>query len=309
MQHLFKKILMVLPCLVLLSCTEGQLAANVYKSVPQKGDRQMEGLFKVGRPYEVEGKWYTPQETYTYTETGIASWYGPGFHGKRTANGEVFDMNELTAAHRTLQMPSLVRVTNLENGRSLVVRVNDRGPFKRSRVIDLSKKAAELLGITGRGTGRVRLDIMGDESRQIASAARMGQDTSGYEVAMNENRPMPSYKAASAPAPVPMGDFDAPAVPGHVEGGKFLPDPIVSQYPVTPTSIYVQVGAFSASENADRMAVDMTRYGQAHVVEASVRGESFYRVRVGPVASVTDADALMSRLVADGVKQAIVVVD
>ena len=94
-------------------------------------------------------------------QTGIASWYGPQFHGKRTANGEYFDQEELTAAHPTLPMPVLVRVTNLENGRSLVVRVNDRGPFVNGREIDLSRKAAELLGYDRKGTARVRVQYVG----------------------------------------------------------------------------------------------------------------------------------------------------
>src|SRR6185295_8664858 len=88
------------------------------------------GSYKVGTPYQIAGVWYYPQVDYAYDQTGIGSWYGPGFHKERTANGEIYNENELTAAHQTLPMPSLVRVTNLENGRSIVVRINDRGPFK-----------------------------------------------------------------------------------------------------------------------------------------------------------------------------------
>ncbi|MCB1556744.1 MAG: septal ring lytic transglycosylase RlpA family protein, partial [Alphaproteobacteria bacterium] len=111
---------------ILSGCTEVTLASHVAKRMNPPPPSS--GTFKVGNPYKIEGKTYVPQENYSLVETGIASWYGPQFHGKQTANGEVFDMEELTAAHRTLQMPSLVRVTNLENGRSLIVRVNDRGP-------------------------------------------------------------------------------------------------------------------------------------------------------------------------------------
>src|SRR5262245_12419431 len=102
------------------------------------------GVYKVGKPYQIAGSWYYPAVDYDYTETGIASWYGPDFHGKDTANGEAYDMNALTAAHRTLPMPSMVRVTNLENGRQIVLRVNDRGPFARSRIIDVSRRASQL---------------------------------------------------------------------------------------------------------------------------------------------------------------------
>src|SRR5579871_3017408 len=118
------------------------------------------GVYKIGEPYEQEGTWYYPSEQPDYDETGIASWYGADFHGRRTANGEIFDANGLTAAHPTLPMPVDVRVTNLENGKSLVLRVNDRGPFKRGRIIDVSARAAQLLGFYGRGTAKVRVTYL-----------------------------------------------------------------------------------------------------------------------------------------------------
>src|SRR5262245_3183905 len=95
------------------------------------------GMYKFGAPYTIDGITYTPTEEFQHVETGVASWYGPGFHGKYTANGEVYDQTDHTAAHRTLQMPSVIRVTNLETGASTIVRVNDRGPFARARVLDL----------------------------------------------------------------------------------------------------------------------------------------------------------------------------
>src|SRR3984957_18321542 len=118
------------------------------------------GIYKVGQPYQIEGTWYYPREQPDYDETGIASWYGPTFHGKHTANGETFDSGALTAAHRTLPMPVNVRVTNLDNGRSIVLRVNDRGPYARGRIIDVSARAAQLLGYDVIGTARVRVQIM-----------------------------------------------------------------------------------------------------------------------------------------------------
>lgn len=144
------------------------------------------GKFRVGKAYDIKGKTYYPQESYTREQTGIASWYGPGFHGRKTANGERFDQNGLTAAHPTLQMPSLVRVTNLENGKTLVVRVNDRGPFHSNRIIDLSKGAAEELGIIATGTANVRVQVLGPESKALAAAAKQGVDTRRAEVAVNE---------------------------------------------------------------------------------------------------------------------------
>ncbi len=117
--------------------------------------------YKVGTPYQVSGQWYHPRMVSQYEQEGVASWYGTDFHGRPTANGEVYNMYDLTAAHPTLPLPSLVRVTNLENGRSAVVRVNDRGPFVKNRIIDLSKQAARALDFERKGTARVRVTYMG----------------------------------------------------------------------------------------------------------------------------------------------------
>lgn len=134
------------------------------------------GIYKVGNPYVINGVTYVPREDPHYSETGIASWYGPQFHGARTANGEIFDMELVSAAHRTLPMPSLVKVTNLQNGKSMVVRLNDRGPYARGRIIDMSKKAAELLGFQGAGTAMVRVEYAGraplEEGAPVAVAVR-----------------------------------------------------------------------------------------------------------------------------------------
>ncbi len=140
--------------------------------------RPWSGYRKIGKPYQVNGRWYRPRHQPDYSEVGRASWYGPGFHKKRTANGEIYDMYRLTAAHRTLPLPSLVKVTNLENGRSLIVRVNDRGPYARNRILDLSKRAAELLGVIRNGTARVHVrylrpaPLSNDDSIERAYLAR-----------------------------------------------------------------------------------------------------------------------------------------
>jgi rare lipoprotein A len=120
-----------------------------------KGDQG--GAQKVGKPYKIAGKWYYPKEDPTYDEIGQASWYGRQFHGKKTANGEVYNMNSLTAAHKTLPLPSYVKVTNLANGRSIILRVNDRGPFVDSRILDVSRRGAQLLGFQKQGVTRVRV--------------------------------------------------------------------------------------------------------------------------------------------------------
>ncbi len=136
------------------------------------------GYYKVGKPYKIAGIRYVPREQPDHVETGTASWYGPGFHAKKTANGEIFDQNALTAAHRTLPLPSYAYVTNLENGRTLLVRINDRGPFKKGRMLDVSLKVARILGFEHSGTAQVKIKyagrapLDGDESRERAHLAK-----------------------------------------------------------------------------------------------------------------------------------------
>jgi len=119
------------------------------------------GSYKVGQPYQLNGRTYYPGENKSYRAEGIASWYGPDFHGRATANGEVYDMNGISAAHPTLPMPSYLRVTNLANGRSIIVRLNDRGPYAKNRLIDLSIGTAKALDFYGHGLARVRVEYVG----------------------------------------------------------------------------------------------------------------------------------------------------
>ena len=210
------------------------------------------GGYKVGDPYQINGVWYYPAEDWTYDETGIASWYGEAFHGKYTADGEVFDLNALTAAHRTLPMPSVVQVTNLENGRSIEVRVNDRGPFARGRIIDLSRRAAQLLGFEGQGTAKVRVKLLVPESIQVASLA-------------GRNGPPP-------------------------------PSETVTVVPVKPSQIYIQAGAFASVDRAWRLKQQLEKLGPVTVSDARAGGLVLYRVRVGPVATVEQADGLLDKV-------------
>lgn len=319
MRHFF----LALVALTLTSCTEIQFASHVFKSGDSNSDNvasttPTQGTFKVGKPYVVQGTTYYPKENYNLVETGIASWYGPGFHGGKTASGEEFNTNELTAAHRTLQLPSLVRVTNLENGRSVIVRVNDRGPFARGRVMDVSSRAADLLGFKGKGTARVKLEVLPQESLRIAEMAKRGVNTRGTELAMNN----PGYTPAAAN--IPSGEAvgtaqpvmaeplatNQPVVPMHTASdGTLMPDPVVVQMPVHPTSIYVQAGAFGIYENAERMRQKLASLGAVNIQQALVGGKQLYRVRVGPINDVESADAMLNRVVAQGQNKAIIVVD
>jgi len=125
------------------------------------------GHYKVGKPYKIDGVWYFPREDWSYDEIGHESWYGEDFHGKKTANGEVFDMDKISAAHRTLPLPCLVRVTNMANGMSTIIRVNDRGPFVNNRILDLSRAAARLLRISKYGSATVRVQVLSKESQML----------------------------------------------------------------------------------------------------------------------------------------------
>ncbi|WP_299813060.1 septal ring lytic transglycosylase RlpA family protein [uncultured Roseibium sp.] len=181
------------------------------KPVPKGG-----GRYVVGKKYKIAGKWYYPKTDPNYKKTGLASWYGPTFHGRKTANGEIFDRNAITAAHTTMPLPSYARVTNVENGRSMVVRVNDRGPFHGNRVIDLSERAATMLGTKTAGVGKVKVEYVGkaplhgqDESFLMASyrgpgAVEPGTTRPGTMIAQAEPQVIqaaPTVVFGNVPAP------------------------------------------------------------------------------------------------------------
>ena len=315
--------------IALNGCAEMELASHVAKKTVSPPAGQSKGRFKVGSPYKIAGKTYYPRETYSFEQTGIASWYGPNFHGKKTANGEIFDMYELTAAHKTLQMPSLVRVTNLENGRSIIVRINDRGPFSKGRIIDMSKRGAELLGFINQGTARVKVQVLSEESRKIGQAAKQGLDTRRTEVAMNKpgfqpisqqkrepitrqpmlTKPQNTQVASNAGVPAVESVALDTNIPGHINNGNFYPDPVVKQGAPKSTKIYVQAGAFSNPANAENLAASLKSVGNAHVDPSIVNGRNFYRVRIGPLDSVPQADQMLAQLSQRGRYDAIVVVD
>jgi rare lipoprotein A len=336
-----------LACIVLGGCAAGGSGRSAsgggeaHRSVTSSNER---GYYKVGQPYEIDGVIYTPAEDWNYDETGIASWYGPDFHGKRTANGELYDMNQVTAAHKTLPMPSLVRVTNLENGRMIVVRVNDRGPYSRGRIIDMSRRAAQLLGFEQGGTAKVRVQIMARESQALADAARNGQlavDIAGIDpdqppppppnTPQYTRAPAPARTASSQTAPGPTiasvaarppdvavvdeqsvmrRDDPGEVVKGEDIGGRFLPAPQVSAtQKVRPSSIYIQAGAFSVAENAERLRTRLGQVAKTDISPAMVGGRTFYRVRIGPIATVDQADQLLARIVGAGAGDAKIIVD
>lgn len=273
--------------------------------------------YKVGKPYQVDGVWYYPKADMDYDETGIASWYGPGFHGQYTANGEIYDQNALTAAHKTLPLPSMVRVTNLANGRSIVVRVNDRGPFVNGRIIDLTRRDAQLLDFINQGTAKVRVQILKDETQAlIAQASAQGGDNVGPKPAA-----APSGAIASTPLP-PIGQSQPsaqqiaalPATPAptkSVVGQAVLPEPDGQVFiePVKATNIYIQAGAFTRQANAQNLTSKLSAFGPVHMTPVQVGNQLFYRVRLGPLVNVDQADEVLQKIIRSGQPEARIVVD
>lgn len=239
-------------------------------------------------PYSVLGRTYQVLPTSQgYVERGISSWYGNKFHGYMTSSFEPYDMYKFSAAHKSLPLPSWARVTNLETGKSVIVRVNDRGPFHDNRLIDLSYAAAVKIGVWPKGTGLVEVRALtpGEVEPDVRAAAT---------VAKTPPRPLPRTTPVDARASAP-----APATA--------LADANATQQP----RIYLQVGAFGEQNNADRAAqrVAAAGLGDVRVVEASVNGRSVRRVRLGPLRDVDEADRLTQEIRRLGLGEARVAID
>ncbi len=387
--------LVAFPGLLLASCASPPGGSNNY--LPSSGA----GNYRVGVPYQIKGVWYYPAVDYNYDRTGVASWYGEEFEGRLTANGEIFELNALTAAHTTLPMPSIVQVTNLENGRSLQLRINDRGPFVDGRLIDVSRRAAQLLGFEGQGTTRVRVTILKEESIAAAEeamhnsapvmvaaaagvaptvaplprsgatyaavpeqgrTARMSgappsrtieQLVEAAQITTASNEPrhatMTQAATASAEPPPPLARQSVMAAlqptPTRVTSGTryrfslisradaaelssfraFLRKPEIAALappaaktpPLPPrraaskgpARIFVQAGAFSRRDNAEKVQSHLARWGSAQVTSASINGAAMYRVRIGPLESEGQARRLLEGVVRSGYPGARIVGD
>lgn len=271
------------------------------------------GVYKIGSPYEVQGTWYYPREQPDYDETGIASWYGPGFYGKHTADGEIYNADDLTAAHRTLPMPVNVRVTNLENGRSLIVRVNDRGPFAKGRIIDLSQRAAKLLGFLQAGTARVRVTYVGradlNGAPPVQTPPQIAQAVPAAPSAKVDSQALSIIPGTALAPPTPTPSLPKPqAEAPPLPPSETQPTGEVSEVPVPAvTHLYVQVGAFADLGNAKRL---LAHLGGDLRISAFRRGnQTLYRVRTGPLESTAQADTMLAQISARGANDARIVVD
>jgi rare lipoprotein A len=313
---------LTLGLLALAGCAETQLAVHAVKKVQRIESAPVPGGYKLGQPYQVAGVWYYPNYEVNYDETGVASWYGPKFHGRPTANGERFDMNAISAAHQTLPMPSRVRVTNLENGRALVVRVNDRGPFINGRIIDMSRRGAQLLGFHRNGTAKVRVEFLGlddltplkpvPETTMVASnsASSTASDlptiviSSSGETVVKDPKPhvsteqLPAVQVERSPATNPIAADIAPVQKpreGQTSGSGEPP-------------LYIEVAAFKTRSYAYRLADRVSSLGESGVTPERVGNQMLYRVRLGPLGSTEQADAVLAHLIRAGFTDSQIVV-
>lgn len=368
-----KKLALALITLSLLSACAGKGSSGSSTAPAQS-------YVKVGKPYTVKGVTYVPAHQPGYREEGLASWYGPGFHGRSTANGETFDKWELTAAHPTLPMPSLVRVTHLKTGKQIVVRINDRGPFAKGRIIDLSRRAAEELGTIGEGVARVRVEYMAEESERLmalvqggrrpfdvdienevlkpsqlargesprvasvhdrrsiwekmsvvssAEASEVPQSqpvTSNSTVSNSNTRMVQSSELPPLSVPTQTASNQAPMSTGSIY--DVLPEdsspntpqphapPRVANKPVdsrsatnqvvTSAGYYVKLATFSSKARAEGLAQTFAP-NDLLIEPMEVSGRMLYRTRVGPLSNKAEADRMVSKAYAIGLKDAYIV--
>ena len=261
------------------SCSETTFLFNSAKKISTWDEDPM---YKIGDPYKINGKWYYPAVNYSYDEVGIASWYGPGFHGKKTANGEIFDQNKISAAHKTLPMPSIVRVTNLENGIVLEnIRINDRGPFAGNRIIDLSKKAAEELGFMNNGVAKVRVEIMENESR-IYAAKNTKQD----KVRKANKARIEKVEVKS----LDNSENEEILITNQNEENAQGTNSILNNKP-----LLIQVGAFSDHRNAKSLTEKLEEF-KAYIERIFIDNKYLYRVRIGPLTNLDIANTIKTKL-------------
>lgn len=278
-------------------------------SAPRSGStvgRDGKPLRGTQKPYQINGVWYYPREDKDYDVVGIGSWYGEQFHNRRTSNGEVFDMDIASAAHKTLPLPSLVEVTNLDNGKKMIVRVNDRGPFVEGRVIDLSKAAAQQLGYYRNGVARVRVKYVGPAPRNAFDGPRQ------YAVQQTAVAPPPSPVQSAPPRERSFDDIKEPTqrvqiIPSRAPAPApdwGSPPPINPPDRVAPRvyasvdkpGFRVQAGSFSSRENAEKAVRQLSGAGEAKIDAIERASGTLYRVTVSAGQNEGEAWSLRQRV-------------
>ncbi|MBI2706935.1 MAG: septal ring lytic transglycosylase RlpA family protein [Proteobacteria bacterium] len=281
-------------CLLLAACTS---APEMPEICPPSGPCTLAPKKATSRPYQIKGVWYYPQPHYEYDEVGIASYYGGGdvFHGRPTATGKIFDMNGITAAHKTVPLPCIAEVTNLENGRQITVEVNDRGPFIEGRIIDLSRRVAQLLGFEGKGTAKVRVRTLVPETLVL-------NNIDPSTVMLAAAPPLPAVPPLPAAPPLAVASSFS-AIIDDLE--KFtvtatsLPSPLQSPPPLT-RGIFVDVGGYETQEEAKTMSKRLASLADSPIQSIQNKGTKPYAVRVGPLASMSTANQVLDQLAEAG---------
>ncbi len=253
------------------------------------------GVYKLGQPYQIGGRWYYPDFDPQYDKVGLASWYGVPFHGRATANGEVFDRDALTAAHPTLPLPSIVRVTNLANRRQIDLRVNDRGPFVDDRLIDLSQRAARELGFERQGLAQVRVEFVS------LAEAKGGAPPQAQTSPVAGAPPRPRASVAVATASRQPRTY-------QIAGAAVAPTAVA--VPATQcTDRFIQIGAFAEPERAWHTAERLFELAAGPVTTQRLASDPLLRVRIGPIADPRSAAATLAQLKRSGYAGAFIVGD
>ena len=261
-----------------------------------------EGHYKIGKPYRnsIDNRMYHPKHVTEYDKIGVASWYGPRFHKRKTANGDTFDKRALTAAHNTLPMPSMIRVTNMENGRTVILMVNDRGPFAKKREIDVSERAAELLAFKEKGHTKVRVEYLPKETDHLL--AELGLER--YEGALAKRELANNSPFAKKLPHGLMKQIEAPVQVAQEERHHI-------HHTLTPPNVkalasnqhYVQIGAFKKLANAEKYSSELRHYGPLRISKV----DDLHILQIGPFSQRGMAEKLLKKVVNDGHAKAVVV--
>ena len=297
-----KNIIFVIFLILIQGCTSSiEVAANLGKKylIPKEEKKRIQKpIYKIGKKYNVAGKYYYPKKDLYYNKTGIASWYGPKFHGKLTANGEIYNQYALTAAHKTLPLPSAVKVTNLKNNKSIVLRINDRGPFVNDRIIDLSSKAADILDLKREGTGLVRVKILREKSLCLEKLAKQGSFPEINDLKKTE---LPNITIPSKVAVKIKDTKNQKIVKKKI---NYNLKNLNKEY-----KIYIKLASFSSKKNAEIMKKKVSYIDKVKIYKIYKMNKTLYQVKAGPFLSVEKVDQLHSLLLQKGMQGAKIIIE
>ena len=297
-----RNIFFIIFLILIQGCTSSvEVAANLGKKylIPKEQKKRIQKpIYKIGKKYNVGGKYYYPKKDLYYNKTGIASWYGPKFHGKLTANGEIYNQYALTAAHKTLPLPSAVKVTNLKNNKSIVLRINDRGPFVNDRIIDLSSKAADILDLKREGTGLVRVQILREKSLYLEKLAKQGSFPEINDLKKTE---LPNI---TIPRKVAVKIKDTKNQKIVTKKIKYNLKNLNKEY-----KIYIKLASFSSKKNAEIMKKKVSYIDKVKIYKIYKMNRTLYQVKAGPFESVEKVDQLHSLLLQKGMQGAKIIIE